>query len=73
MSRLSGIGGRLYRGETSFDFIGRRKTWYAISALFLILLQLLDSKVLSWVSNLRADLHIWSPLIILLWQMLKLQ
>jgi preprotein translocase subunit SecF len=37
MSRLSGIGGRLYRGETSFDFIGRRKTWYAISALFLIL------------------------------------
>ncbi|CAB4597739.1 unannotated protein [freshwater metagenome] len=37
MSRLSGIGGRLYRGETSFDFIGRRKTWYAVSALFLIL------------------------------------
>jgi preprotein translocase subunit SecF len=36
MSRLSGIGGRLYRGETSIDFVGRRKTWYAISALFLI-------------------------------------
>ena len=37
MSRVSGIGGRLYRGETSFDFIGKRRTWYAISALFLIL------------------------------------
>jgi preprotein translocase subunit SecF len=36
MSRLSGIGGRLYRGETSIDFVGRRKTWYGISALFLI-------------------------------------
>ncbi len=37
MSKLSGIGGRLYRGETSIDFIGRRRRWYAISALFVLL------------------------------------
>ena len=40
MSRVSGIGGRLYRGETSFDFIGKRRTWYAISALSLFSLLL---------------------------------
>jgi preprotein translocase subunit SecF len=28
---------RLYRGETSFDFIGRRKWWFAASALIILL------------------------------------
>jgi preprotein translocase subunit SecF len=28
---------RLYRGETSFDFIGRRRWWFAISALIIVL------------------------------------
>jgi len=37
MSKLSGIGGRLYRGETSIDFIGRRRRWYSVSALFILL------------------------------------
>src|SRR5665213_1153903 len=27
---------RLYRGGTSFDFIGRRKWWFAISALIIL-------------------------------------
>ena len=36
MSKLSGLGGRLYSGETSFDFIGKRRRWYSISALFLL-------------------------------------
>ena len=36
MSSLSGLGGRLYRGETSFDFIGKRRRWYAISGLLII-------------------------------------
>ena len=36
MSKLSGLGGRLYRGETSVDFIGRRRRWYSISALFIL-------------------------------------
>ena len=37
MSKLSGLGGRLYRGETSVNFIGRRRRWYMVSALFIIL------------------------------------
>lgn len=37
MSSLSGIGGRLYRGETSIDFIGKRRRWYAFSGLLIII------------------------------------
>lgn len=36
MSKLSGIGGRLYRGETSFDLIGKRRRWYAFSGVLII-------------------------------------
>ncbi|MDH6122785.1 preprotein translocase subunit SecF [Kitasatospora sp. GAS204A] len=32
MSRFSNLGHRLYQGEISFDFVGRRKIWYSISA-----------------------------------------
>ena len=32
MSRLGTLGGRLYRGEVSYDFIGRRRIWYTVSA-----------------------------------------
>jgi preprotein translocase subunit SecF len=28
---------RLYRGETSFDFVGRRRTWYLISGVVIVL------------------------------------
>ncbi len=27
---------RLYRGETSFDFVGRRRTWYLISGIVIV-------------------------------------
>ncbi|MEI7540204.1 MAG: protein translocase subunit SecF [Actinomycetes bacterium] len=37
MSKFSGLGGRLYRGETSIDFIGRRRRWYSISGIFILL------------------------------------
>jgi preprotein translocase subunit SecF len=37
MSRLGSIGGRLYRGEVSFDFVGRKKLWYTISGLILVI------------------------------------
>jgi preprotein translocase subunit SecF len=37
MSRLGTFGGRLYRGEISFDFVGRQKLWYMISGLILLL------------------------------------
>jgi len=36
MSKISGLGGRLYRGETAIDFIGKRRRWYSISALFIL-------------------------------------
>ena len=35
MSALGGLGGRLYRGEVSFDFVGRQRLWYSISGLIL--------------------------------------
>src|SRR5262249_37720673 len=37
MSRLGTIGGRLHRGEVSLDFVGRKKPWYAISGLILVI------------------------------------
>jgi len=36
MSRLGEIGGKLYRGEVSINFVGRQRTWYAISGLILV-------------------------------------
>jgi preprotein translocase subunit SecF len=36
MSRLGNIGGRLYRGEVSVDFVGRQKLWYTISGVILV-------------------------------------
>jgi preprotein translocase subunit SecF len=36
MSRLGNIGGRLYRGEVSVDFVGHRKMFYLISGLILV-------------------------------------
>lgn len=37
MSKLSGLGGRLYTGEVSFNFIGNRRRWYSLSAIFILL------------------------------------
>ena len=37
MSRLGNIGGRLYRGEVSIDFVARRRRWYMISGLILVI------------------------------------
>ena len=36
MSRLGTIGQRLYSGEASIDFVGRRRRWYAVSAIILL-------------------------------------
>ena len=33
---LSGIGGRLYRGEKSFNIVGRRRRWYALSLILIL-------------------------------------
>src|ERR1700722_10750399 len=37
MSRLGSLGGRLYRGEISYDFVGRKRRWYMISGAILLI------------------------------------
>ena len=37
MSRLGGVGAKLYRGEVSVNFVGRQRLWYAISGLILLI------------------------------------
>src|SRR5919112_191408 len=37
MSRLGDVGHRLYTGDISYDFIGRRRWWYALSGLVLVI------------------------------------
>jgi preprotein translocase subunit SecF len=37
VSKFSGLGGRLYRGETSVNFIGNRGRWYGLSGFFVLL------------------------------------
>jgi preprotein translocase subunit SecF len=36
MSALGGIGGRLYRGEVSIEFVARKRLWYTISGAILV-------------------------------------
>ena len=36
MASLRGIGGRLYRGDVSVDFVGRQRLWYTISGAILV-------------------------------------
>jgi preprotein translocase subunit SecF len=36
MSKLGDIGARLYRGDVSVDFVGRRKTWYLVSLAIVV-------------------------------------
>jgi preprotein translocase subunit SecF len=37
MSKFSDLGHRLYTGEVSYDFIARRRRWYALSAVLLLI------------------------------------
>jgi len=37
MSRLGSVAHRLYSGEVSYDFVGKRRRWYAISGVILLL------------------------------------
>ncbi|MFL6090597.1 MAG: protein translocase subunit SecF [Aeromicrobium sp.] len=37
MGRLSEFGQHLYSGRVSFDFVGRRRLWYGLSGLILVL------------------------------------
>ncbi|HKE50682.1 MAG TPA: protein translocase subunit SecF [Actinomycetes bacterium] len=35
MSRLGELSGKLYRGEVSYDFVGRAKIWYLVSGILI--------------------------------------
>ena len=37
MSRFGNLGARLYKGEVSYDFIGKATTWYKVSAAMLLI------------------------------------
>ncbi len=37
MPSITGFASGLYRGEVSFDFVGRRKQWYILSAILLVI------------------------------------
>jgi len=37
MSRLGNLGGRLYRGEISINFVNRQRLWYTISGFILVI------------------------------------
>jgi preprotein translocase subunit SecF len=37
MSRLGDVGGRLYRGDVSINFVGRQKIWYTISGCIVVI------------------------------------
>jgi preprotein translocase subunit SecF len=36
MSAFGGLAHKLYAGEVSYDFVGKKKTWYIISAVILV-------------------------------------
>jgi len=36
MSRLAVLGNKLYTGDAQYDFVGRRRRWYAISGLIVL-------------------------------------
>ena len=37
MARSGGLGARLYRGEVSYNIVGRKKFWYSVSAVLILL------------------------------------
>jgi preprotein translocase subunit SecF len=37
MSRIGEVGSRLYRGEVSVNFVGKKRTWYSISGAILLI------------------------------------
>ena len=37
MSKFGSLAHRLYSGEVSYDFVGRRRRWYAISGAIVLL------------------------------------
>ena len=59
---MSGVWSRLYQGETNIDFIGRRKLWFAISGLVLLVSALsLITKNLNYGIEFEGGVQIQAP------------
>jgi preprotein translocase subunit SecF len=59
----SGLAHRLYHGETNIDFIGKRKIWYAISGLAILLSVVsLYTKGLNYGIEFKGGVSITAPI-----------
>jgi preprotein translocase subunit SecF len=62
MSKISQLGHGLYTGEISYDFIGRRRRWYVLSAIVLaISLAALLLRGLSWGIEFQGGADFKAP------------
>ena len=60
---MNGGLARLYRGETNIDFIGRRRTWFALSGILLLLCVLtLGFKGLTYGIEFQGGLQTIAPI-----------
>ncbi|MBA2311622.1 MAG: protein translocase subunit SecF, partial [Actinobacteria bacterium] len=58
-----GVLGRLYRGETKIDFIGRRNVWFAISGIVLLIcLASLFTRRLNYGIEFQGGVQIQAPI-----------
>ena len=62
MSKLGQLGHRLYTGEISYDFIGRRRRWYVLSGIVIaISLLVLLIRGLSWGIEFKGGADFKAP------------
>jgi preprotein translocase subunit SecF len=62
MSKLGQLGHRLYTGEISYDFIGRRRRWYVLSGILIaISLLALLIRGLSWGIEFKGGADFKAP------------
>lgn len=60
---MSGRLGRLYRGQTDIDFVGRRRLWFAISGIALVTcVVLLGGKGLNYGIEFEGGVSIQAPI-----------
>ncbi|GAA2105376.1 protein translocase subunit SecF [Microlunatus panaciterrae] len=62
MSKLSNVGHKLYTGEISYDFVGRRRRWYLVSAILIVVaLASLGLRGLSWGIEFKGGADFQAP------------
>lgn len=62
-ARKAGIAHRLYTGQISYDFVGRRKFWYTLSAvLLLVSILAVGVRGLNWGIEFRGGADFQAPI-----------